>query len=87
MTPNPQTHEAPPTDAWIAEHAAIASRAPTRGRVLRVKLGYNPNSSSVGSVVSMLAWTATLATVALNVIAATVAREARRDAPPGDEQP
>jgi hypothetical protein len=58
-----------------------------RGRVLRVKLGYNPNSSSVGSVIAVLMWTATFGAVALNVITAIVARDARHPSlpPPDDE--
>lgn len=66
----------PATDLWIRADAAVEPSDLPAGRVLRVKLGYNPNSSSVGSVVSMLAWSASVAAIALNIIAATVAREA-----------
>jgi hypothetical protein len=68
----------PATDPWIRADATVADGDLPAGRVLRVKLGYNPNSSSVGSVVSMLAWSASVAAIALNIIAATVAREAAR---------
>lgn len=62
--------------------AAGDAEPPPDGRVLSVKLGYNPNSSSVGSVVSVLFWSATAATLALNLTAALLAK--RRD-PPGDD--
>ena len=38
--------------------------------VLRVKLGYNPNSSSVGSVVTVLMWSVVLGSTMLNAMAA-----------------
>lgn len=54
--------------------AGTASRPPSwqRGRVLRVKGGYNPNSSSVGSSIPMFltlaAGTGALAVVLLNAL-------------------
>jgi len=48
------------------------------GRVLRVKLGYNPNSSSVGSVVTVLMWTTVFSSVVLNAMAAVVVSEWKR---------
>ena len=45
------------------------------GRVLRVKLGYNPNSSSVGSVVTVLMWSTVFSSVVLNAMAAVVVSE------------
>lgn len=69
-----------PTDAWsrdlLARAAQIGASQQNPGRVLSVKLGHNPNSSSVGSVVSLLAWTATVAAVAVNVVATLAHREA-----------
>jgi len=47
-----------------------------RGRVLRAKLGYNPNSSSVGSVVSVLMWSAAFSAIALNSLEAVLRRQA-----------
>lgn len=52
------------------------------GRVLKVKLGYNPNSSSVGSMVTMLMWSATAASVTLNLFAALL--RSRSNAADGD---
>ena len=54
---------------------------PASGRVLRAKLGYNPNSSSVGSVITVLLWGATVGAAVMNVLAARVARPAAEDAP------
>lgn len=62
--------------------ARVGIPASLPGRVLRIKLGYNPNSSSVGSVVSILIWTATFGTIAANVVAALLldqAKSARSD--------
>lgn len=68
-------------DPWQAEILAHRARlgpdaSEGRGRVLRVKLGYNPNSSSIGSVVSVLMWTTAFGAIALNVFASLVRREA-----------
>lgn len=73
--------EAAPTDAWqreILERAAGLGSVPSHGpgRVLRVKLGYNPNSSSIGSVVSILMWSAAFGAVAMNVFAALIREQA-----------
>ena len=46
--------------------------------MLRVKLGYNPNSSSVGSVVTVLMWTTVFSSVVLNAMAAVVVSEWKR---------
>jgi hypothetical protein len=62
--------------------AAGDTPAPARGRVLSIKPGYNPNSSSVGSVISVLFWSATAATAALNLAAALVARRAAESTEP-----
>ncbi|MCA9547664.1 MAG: hypothetical protein KC613_24845 [Myxococcales bacterium] len=72
------------TDPILQALQAAAGDAPPppQGRVLAVKLGYNPNSSSVGSVVSLLFWSATAGALALNLTAALLAK--RRE-PPGDE--
>lgn len=74
-------------DPWARRLTALARRhpgaPPAAGRVLRVKFGYNPNSSSVGSVVSILMWAATAGAVAANVMAAVLAE--RRGVAPGSE--
>lgn len=80
-------------DPWQRVIRAASNRDgddtyPGRGRVLKVKLGYNPNSSSVGSVIAVLMWTATFGAIALNVVTAIVARDARRPSlPPPDDAP
>ncbi len=58
-----------------------------RGRVLRVKLGYNPNSSSIGSMIpTFLAWSAGAGgatVIALHVLrAAGVLRRGAKSARP-----
>jgi hypothetical protein len=58
----------------LIERPDLQGRYPGKGRVLRVKLGYNPNSSSVGSVVTVLMWTVAMGSVVLNVMA-TLARQ------------
>lgn len=67
-----------PRDRWTRRLAALGSTLPTAvdGRVLRLKLGYNPNSSSVGSVVTTLLWSATAGAVMLNIAAALVQKRA-----------
>ncbi len=96
-TPDPPASPAPPAAALEQDHVLAALRAavpdgtppPPQGRVLAVKLGYNPNSSSVGSVVSVLFWSATAAAAALNLTAALLAkhRAGPPDAPPADAPP
>lgn len=81
---------ATPADAWAqvlaAAHAQVGDPAAGPGRVLSVKLGYNPNSSSVGSVVTILLWTSTFAAIALNVVTALLQRDGRAPAlPPGTD--
>ena len=80
-------------DAWqveiLRQRALLGPEAADsgRGRVLRVKLGYNPNSSSIGSVVSILMWSAAFGAVVMNVFAALIRREAgaARVLPDGEE--
>lgn len=65
------THDVVDRDPWLrALLAQPADGAVARAR--RVKLGYNPNSSSVGSVLTTLVWGTTLSAVALNIAAALV---------------
>ncbi len=65
--------------------------APPRGRVLRVKTGYNPNSSSVGTDIptflAAAAGAGALATVALNLLSATASRIRREHSAPKPETP
>jgi hypothetical protein len=55
------------------------------GRVLRAKLGYNPNSSSVGSVVSVLMWSATFSAAALNALTVLLRARAKETRGTGGE--
>jgi len=55
--------------------------APPRGRILRVKAGYNPNSSSLGTVVFAVPAAMLLAPAVYNAIAAALAGRAVRDRP------
>ncbi len=63
-----------------------------KGRVLKVKTGYNPNSSSVGSQVpAFLAWAAgagAFTVVALHLFGAVreLIRRRKADAPPEEER-
>ncbi len=63
-------------DPWMnaLERSARGASRPLEGRVLRVKLGYNPNSSSVGSVVTVLFWSAAASAAALNLVSALLAK-------------
>jgi hypothetical protein len=66
-------------DRWLERLVAAAgpndaSSTDGNGRVLRLKLGFNPNSSSVGSVVTTLLWSASVSVVALNVATALIQR-------------
>jgi hypothetical protein len=62
----------PPHADWadvVDRLGQMHGRAPHgRGRVLSVKFGYNPNSSSVGSVITVLLWTSVFAVSALNIM-------------------
>lgn len=40
-----------------------------RGKILRIKPGYNPNSSSVGSLVATFLWSAGIGLVMLQILA------------------
>jgi hypothetical protein len=56
-----------------------------RGRILRVKLGYNPNSSSLGTTIQVLLYgSAVLALIA--VALSTVVRLTRRAKAPQDAE-
>ncbi len=79
----------PKTAARTASPPSDSPRPP--GRVLRVKTGYNPNSSSVGTDIptflALAAATGALTTIALNLLSATAARIRREsDKPDPDHQ-
>lgn len=79
-----------PTDLWADKIRSLAaeqdlSEAPLlKGKILSIKLGYNPNSSSIGSVVSILLWGSAFGAMAINVIAAILARN--KALPPGQDE-
>jgi hypothetical protein len=63
------------------ETTPAADRAP-RGRILKLKLGFNPNSSSVGTTVIVLLWTIVGSSAVLALAAAVLAhRFGRSDEP------
>ena len=53
--------------------SAEASARPLRGRVLKLKLGFNPNSSSVGTTVVVFLWTLVASGAVLSFTAAVLA--------------
>jgi hypothetical protein len=67
--------------------AALADLA-GGGRVFRVKLGYNPNSSSLGTSVVVLLWGIGLAGVLFTMVGAWLmsASDAPPALPPGDDR-
>lgn len=64
--------------AGLEESAAAA--CPRRGRVLKVKLGFNPNSSSVGTTVVVFLWTLVASGAVLAFTSAVLAYRFRRKA-------
>lgn len=65
--------------------------APRAGRILRVKAGYNPNSSSIGTVIFAVPAAMLIAPALYNVIAAAFTTATLRDRPkqhgPGADSP
>jgi hypothetical protein len=55
-----------------------ASSRPVRGRVLKLKLGFNPNSSSVGTTVVVFLWTLVASGAVLAFTSAVLAHRFRR---------
>ena len=79
----------PQTAAQTASTPLDSPRPP--GRVLRVKTGYNPNSSSVGTDIptflAAAAGAGALASVVLNLLSATATRiRRRRETPDADRR-
>ena len=70
-------------DAGLAS-AAAAEQVP-RGRILKLKLGFNPNSSSVGTTVVVFLWTLVASGAVLAFTSAVLAdRLGRRRKTAGD---
>jgi hypothetical protein len=66
------------------EHARASERP--RGKILKLKLGFNPNSSSVGTTVVVLLWTLASSGAVLALAASVLAwRFSRPDEPPGPQ--
>lgn len=62
---------------------AVAGERPRRGKVLRLKLGFNPNSSSVGTSVVVLLWSLAGSGAVLALAASVLAWRFGKDpAPP-----
>ncbi len=57
---------------------ADAADVPLRGRVLRLKLGFNPNSSSVGTTVVVFLWGLIASGAVMSFTAAVLAHRFRR---------
>src|SRR5213594_4282382 len=53
--------------------SAEASARPLRGKVLKLKLGFNPNSSSVGTTVVVFLWSLVASGAVLSFTAAVLA--------------
>src|SRR5262245_34584853 len=58
--------------------AAAATAPPARGRILKLKLGFNPNSSSVGTTVVVFLWTLVASGAVLSFAAAVLAYRFQR---------
>jgi len=65
------------------EHQTTQTNAPAPrdGRILRVKAGYNPNSSSLGTIIFAVPAAMLVAPALYNVIAAAFTSAALRDKP------
>jgi len=55
-----------------------ASAAPVRGKVLKLKLGFNPNSSSVGTTVVVFLWSLVASGAVLAFASAVLAHRFQR---------
>ena len=58
--------------------AAAATTPPTRGKILKLKLGFNPNSSSVGTTVVVFLWTLVASGAVMSFAAAVLAYRFQR---------
>jgi hypothetical protein len=65
------------------EHADAADATP-RGRILKLKLGFNPNSSSVGTTVVVFLWTLVASGAVMAFASAVLAQRFRRRRAAGD---
>lgn len=58
--------------------SASPAREMPRGRILKLKLGFNPNSSSVGTTVVVFLWTLVASGAVLSFASAVLAQRFRR---------
>ena len=58
--------------------SAPAAASPPRGKLLKVRLGFNPNSSSVGTTVVVFLWSLVASGAVLSLAAAVLAHRFRR---------
>lgn len=61
--------------------SSAAATAPRRGKLLKLKLGFNPNSSSVGTTVVVLLWSLVASGAVLAFASAVLAHRFRRRSP------
>ena len=69
------------TDQTTTRSATGAARPRPPGRILRIKTGYNPNSSSLGTIIFAIPAAMVAAPVVYNAIAAAFASASLRDRP------
>lgn len=67
-----------PTLGSAGLETAEASARPLRGRVLKLKLGFNPNSSSVGTTVVVFLWSLVASGAVVAFTSAVLAHRFRR---------
>ena len=65
--------------------SAEASARQLRGKVLKLKLGFNPNSSSVGTTVFVMLWSLVASGAVLSLAAAVLAHRFARKGEPGNK--
>ncbi len=75
----PDLSRLPPIWERIAREAPTKDGRPSRGKVLAVKLGYNPNSSSIGTATSVLLWGMLAGYTLFNLLSAIVLSRAATD--------
>jgi hypothetical protein len=47
-----------------------------KGKILKVRLGYNANSSSIATIVKIFIWSASIASITINMISAALMAKA-----------
>ena len=68
----PDLSKLPPIWERLAREAPTNDGRPSKGKVLAVKLGYNPNSSSIGTATSVLLWGMLAGYTLFNLLSAIV---------------